>query len=153
MEEKKFSLIILAFIFAVAIPSTIFLFSDTFSAGAYSAYNVPKIYTNLGGDPAPYSYLERGPAAPFIYAGTEVDYYEKKYPTQIPFEKPGYDFSPDRPLYDTEQIYTPLKQEGCPASYRKIPADQVAWQKQMGRVIEKFGDTYCWKLEGSIAQR
>lgn len=151
MDEKKFSFIVLAFIFAVAIPSTVFLFSDN-NTGAFNSYGAPKVYGGaIWNDPQPYSYEFRGPESPFIYAGTEVDYYQKKYPTQLPYQKrSGYEFSPDRPLYNDEEIYTPLKQEGCPSGYRKVPADQVEWQSQLGKVIEKFGDTYCWKLEGSM---
>jgi|GEM_PF-2636822 len=150
MNEKSFSMIILAFIFAVAIPGVIFLFSDTFTTGAYSSYNNPNIYSNMKGNPTPYSYAERGTPAPFLHSGSDVNYFEKKYPNQVPFQKKGYDFSPDRPLYGKD-IYTPLKQ-GCPAGYRRIPADQADWQAKMGRTIERFGDVYCWKLEGSIAR-
>ena len=52
MHEKKFSMIILAFIFLVAIPSTVFLFSDLMSTGEF-AYSVPKQQTNFANDPTP----------------------------------------------------------------------------------------------------
>ena len=150
MKEKKFSMIVLAFIFAVAIPSTIFLFSDTFSTGAVNTGGIPKLYGGaIYQDPTPYSYEFRGPAAPFIYAGTEVDYYEKKYPTQVPFEQPAYGFIPDRPL-ETEQIYTYKKQFGCPAGYRHIAAGHVEMYKTHGYDIQFFNGEACWKPESLV---
>ncbi len=53
MDEKKLSIIVLVFVFMVAIPSTIFLFSDTMSAGEV-AWAVPHQQTNFANDPTPY---------------------------------------------------------------------------------------------------
>ena len=143
-------MIVLAFIFAVAIPSTVFLFSNSFGTGAFNAYGAQKLYGGaIYQDPTPYSYEYRGPAAPFMYAGTEVDFYEKKYPTQVPFEQPGYEFIPDRPL-DTKQIYTYKQQFDCPSGYRHIQKSLVEMYKTHGYNIEWFGDNACWKPENLV---
>ena len=143
-------MIVLAFIFAVAIPSTVFLFSNNFGTGAMNTGGLPKLYGGaIWQDPTPYSYEYRGPEKPFIYAGTEVDFYEKAYPTQIPFEQPAYGFIPDRPL-NTEQIYSYKQQFDCPPGYRHIQKSLVSMYKTHGYDIEWFNGNACWKPENLV---
>ncbi len=123
MDEKKFSMIILVFVFMVAIPSMVYLFSDAMTGQAYVASkkltvfeSMPKFQTNYGLDPNPYR-TGRGVSVQQrigeIYKTAEV---------------------PDRVFYD--QTYSAMKIENCPYGCTQIKDLTVARDYQeLGRDI------------------
>ena len=133
MDDKKFSMIILIFVFIVAIPSTIFLFSDAMSTGEVVIGGLPKDITNYGHDPAPYSYQKRGVEVPIYNEQGVVVRYERRAPT------PTAEYL-DRPAY--EGTYSAMKMGGgCPAGCIRIKREEAQTFKNQGYIVQYMGDS------------
>lgn len=138
MDDKKFSLIVLAFVFVVAVPSMIFLFSD--NSGSTGQVGYQSLYLNPEG--MAYAYqknFQYGPRdgvdVPIYDEQGNVVRYEKKMRTETGMKvwAPSY-----------EQTYSGQKQWGCPEGYLKLTEKMASSYRSMGRNVEKVGDTYCW---------
>ena len=114
MNEKNFSLIVIAFVFAIAIPSTLYLFSDNMGTGDVIITGLPKQQTNYGDDPAPYSWRNEGILVP-IYEGGQVVRYERQTPNRVGREL-------DRP--DWYGTYSYMK-SGCPPGCVNVKKNEV----------------------------
>ena len=135
MEEKKFSLIVMAFVFIVAVPSMVFLFSDTFNAtGEAQLYISPQGMAYAYQKDFQYGPRE-GVDVPLYDAQGNLISYEKRVHTKTGQKK-------RQPYY--EETYTGMKQKGCPPGYFKLNQNKAAQYESMGRNVERFGDQLCW---------
>ncbi len=127
MDEKKVSMIVLVFIFMVAIPSTIFLFSDSMSSGDVVIGGLPRQQTNYGDDPAPYSYEKRGVEVPIYNDQGVAVRYERRGATETARHL-------DRPSY--EGTYSAMK-SGCPPGCVNVMPSEAMDFKEKGYTIIK----------------
>ena len=122
MDDKKFSIFVLVFIFLVAIPSTIFLFSGSGITG--QASNEGVLYS-------------------WVYDGKEVYVYPNKviaYNVENPFGT-GFYYS-SRPVIEKRFD----KKMGCPESCYSVRYEDVQDLQNMGFRIDFFGNRLyaCW---------
>jgi len=138
MDDKNFSLVVLAFIFMVAVPSMIFLFSGSGSTGQVSSDELVLGYGDIA-----YPYQKtfqlgpesRGVDVPIYDEDGNLVSYEKRIHTKTGQKK-------YQPYY--EETFAGQKQRGCPPGYHKITQNKAAAYAAMGREVERFGDQFCW---------
>ncbi len=112
MDDKRFSMIILVFVFIVAIPSAIFIFSDSMSSGSAVIEGMPKYLTNYDQNPSPYSHEGRGVLVPIYDADGNFLKYDQRAGSQRSqtLNRPG-----------VEGTYYGLRKEGkCPIGCVKL---------------------------------
>ena len=136
MDDKKFSLFVLVFVFVVAVPSMVFLFSGN---GGSTGEASQELVLGPGGIAYPYQKTyQYGPQT-----GVEIPIYDDKG-NFVRYEKRVHTKTGQaifRPYY--EQTYSGEK-SGCPEGYYRISYNEAAAYNSMGKKVEKFGDEYCW---------
>jgi len=121
MDDKNFSLVVLMFIFMVAVPSMIFLVSDSSVTGQASNDNV--LYS-------------------WVYDGKEVFVYPYKI-VVYDFANPhGTGFHYDTPIFQVNLD----KRMGCPKDCYSIRHEDVQNLQKAGFRIDFYGDRLycCW---------
>ncbi len=154
MEEKHFSMIVISFVFVVAIVSAVFMFS-----GGTSTANVvhrqlyfegmSPSYANYDNNPQPYAALDywgnaqRGAKAGFFNDETTVvEYTGRTQATKTAFNN-IFDSKPNYRAYeDTESGI----RSGCPVGYRNIECSLMKMNQERGYIIDKIGDNCCWQI-------
>ena len=119
MNEKNVSILIFVFVLLVAIPGTVFLFSERSTMTGGPQY-------------APIYEGSRGVDIP-IYEGKEVVGFEKRGHTAA-----GRAYEPG--FYET---YSAQMNMDCPPGYLSLTQRQATNYIKAGKNIEKFGFNYC----------
>ena len=138
MDEKKFSIVVLAFFFIVAVPGLIFIFSDFSNTTGEASQELV-----LGPGDIAYPYQKtfqygpeaRGVDVPIYDELGNLIGYEKRVRTKTGQKK-------YQPYY--EETYTGERQRGCPPGYHKVNQNKARAYEAMGREIVYFGDQACW---------
>ncbi len=144
MEEKKFSMIVLAFIFMVAIPSIIFLFSNN-AGNTGNAVMQQDLY------PAKIQYAYDGMVTPpedyqnyqdLIRKGKQVAIYDDAGIAHYVIADATA--SSERSRYNVDNSYTALKNQDCPIyCFRVSSVNAANAYASSGQSVIQLGDSYC----------
>jgi hypothetical protein len=146
MDEKKMSLIILAFIFVVAVPGIIFMFSD--SNNVTGQFGRKLVLDSSG---RAYDYVKEGN----IYNYQRAYPYRQDAGVQVPiYDEDGrflrYEFRSHtetsklryKPAF--EDTYSAMRNLDCPKGYLVLSEKKASEYEAIGRSVLKVGDVYCW---------
>jgi len=133
MNEKNFSMVVMAFVFVVAIPSVVFLFSDSFnSTGEAQLHISPQGVAYAYQKEFQYG-PDNGVKVPIYDENGNVIYHEEQVRTDQKSATPYY-----------SETFTGMRQ-GCPQGYMALNYNEASQYISKGRHVLKFGDQYCWK--------